>query len=54
MKEVKPTVKVAKNLKNRAKNRYGNVLAYDHSRVRISTVSEDGTDYINANYIPVN
>ena len=54
MKEVKPTVKEAKNLKNRAKNRYNDILAYDHSRVRIATLTEDSTDYINANYIPVN
>ncbi|XP_063798895.1 receptor-type tyrosine-protein phosphatase H [Pseudophryne corroboree] len=38
---------------NRAKNRFTNVLPYDHSRVKLSTI--DGiasTDYINANYMP--
>uniref|UniRef100_A0A8C7XEE6 protein-tyrosine-phosphatase n=1 Tax=Oryzias sinensis TaxID=183150 RepID=A0A8C7XEE6_9TELE len=34
---------------NKAKNRYANVIAYDHSRVTLTAV--DGSDYINANYI---
>ncbi|XP_075045707.1 receptor-type tyrosine-protein phosphatase H [Mixophyes fleayi] len=38
---------------NRAKNRFTNVLPYDHSRVKLSTVDAiSSTDYINANYMP--
>uniref|UniRef100_A0A452RBG2 Tyrosine-protein phosphatase domain-containing protein n=1 Tax=Ursus americanus TaxID=9643 RepID=A0A452RBG2_URSAM len=38
---------------NRCKNRYTNILPYDFSRVRLVSMNEEeGTDYINANYIP--
>ncbi|VBB26466.1 unnamed protein product [Acanthocheilonema viteae] len=38
---------------NRAKNRFTNILPYDHSRVKlIPTDDDDGSDYINASYIP--
>ena len=37
---------------NRHKNRYANVIAYDHSRVVINQLyDQPGSDYINANYI---
>ncbi|XP_042367675.1 LOW QUALITY PROTEIN: receptor-type tyrosine-protein phosphatase O [Plectropomus leopardus] len=39
---------------NRPKNRYTNILPYDFSRVKlISMHNDEGSDYINANYIPV-
>ncbi|XP_029696458.1 receptor-type tyrosine-protein phosphatase S isoform X24 [Takifugu rubripes] len=37
---------------NKPKNRYANVIAYDHSRVLLSAIDGiPGSDYVNANYI---
>ncbi|CAJ0581335.1 unnamed protein product, partial [Mesorhabditis spiculigera] len=38
---------------NRVKNRFTNILPYDHSRVKlVKAVDDEGADYINANYMP--
>lgn len=38
---------------NRSKNRFTNILPYDHSRVKLIQCDEDdGSDYINSSYIP--
>ncbi|CAG5115058.1 unnamed protein product, partial [Candidula unifasciata] len=39
---------------NRVKNRYVDILPYDHSRVKLNVLPEDEetNDFINANYIP--
>ena len=37
---------------NRPKNRFTNILPYDHSRVKLQpTDDEEGSDYINASFI---
>lgn len=39
---------------NRPKNRFTNILPYDHSRFKLQPVDdEEGSDYINSNYVPV-
>ncbi len=39
---------------NRPKNRFTNILPYDHSRIKLMpSDDEEGSDYINGNYIPV-
>ncbi|XP_077557991.1 receptor-type tyrosine-protein phosphatase T-like [Haemaphysalis longicornis] len=44
---------VATKLENRPRNREEHVLPYDHSRVILSPLTAgDGTDYINASYVP--
>ncbi|XP_057312335.1 receptor-type tyrosine-protein phosphatase epsilon-like [Hydractinia symbiolongicarpus] len=44
--------KVGSMPKNKEKNRYSNVTAYDHTRVVLQKITGKGTsDYINANYI---
>ncbi|KAL8625683.1 hypothetical protein ACOMHN_043958 [Nucella lapillus] len=46
------TCEVARSDENKTKNRYGNIIAYDHTRVVLDPLDDDPTDdYINANYI---
>jgi protein-tyrosine phosphatase len=48
------TTEQAKIEQNRMKNRYVDIIPYDHSRVKLNIVPEDDEtkDFINANYIP--
>ncbi|XP_076441097.1 receptor-type tyrosine-protein phosphatase F-like [Babylonia areolata] len=46
------TTEVALNAANRGKNRYKNICAYDHSRVKMNIIDGDpNSDYINASYV---
>lgn len=46
------TFNVAKSKNNLPKNRYTDVLCYDHSRVILSEVDNDkDSDYIHANFV---
>ena len=46
------TCNATKAPENRKKNRYDNIVAYDHSRVQLTQVTGvPGSDYINANYL---
>ncbi|XP_010150181.1 PREDICTED: receptor-type tyrosine-protein phosphatase C [Eurypyga helias] len=46
------SIKEAKKTHNQNKNRYIDILPYDHNRVELSEITGDpGSDYINASYI---
>lgn len=39
---------------NRSKNRYNNIIPYDHSRVKLNSIrGQHGSTYINGNYCAV-
>uniref|UniRef100_A0A915PKQ6 protein-tyrosine-phosphatase n=1 Tax=Setaria digitata TaxID=48799 RepID=A0A915PKQ6_9BILA len=42
-----------KKINNVSKNRYKNIIPYDHTRIILDTSDTDSSDYINANYIEV-
>ena len=49
-----PASEVCLHPENQSKNRYANIKAYDHSRVKLAVIPEElGSDYINANRIDV-
>ena len=50
-----PSSEVCARPENQSKNRYANIRAYDHSRVKLKELpNEIGSDYINANWMNVN
>ena len=59
MQELKPVgtgqpQKIALLPVNRAKNRFPSILPYDKTRIKLMSGQEDeGTDYINGNWMPV-
>lgn len=44
---------IGKSEVNMSKNRYSNILPYDHNRVKLEGRSDDESDYINASYIVI-
>ncbi|KAM9814420.1 receptor-type tyrosine-protein phosphatase zeta-like isoform 2-T2 [Syngnathus typhle] len=48
--DVATTSETSSHPDNNGKNRYSNILAFDHTRVRL-TAADNGRDYINANFV---